>query len=580
MSGSRVLHLRCLLLSSLFLLTSCGGGGGGASGTAPPAQQKAKVSSAVVVVPADSVQKYSFDPATARITSTDTTTTLAPGSVVQIGEQIVKISEALPQSDTTVYNWEHPTIDEAYDEIDIAVSTLEAAVPVTGEKGMLAENFNCPRPTLVTSESGSGLRFSCTAPVAAGSSLSLLGTILVKFEDVKIKKAGKGIPTTTAWKMTTQVTPEVGFRWTAKDVVGGGSGLPELLKKVPECAAAGLSNISGSLSAGAARRVHIATIPLASQGLLSLAVPTCFLFDMSDSKIGLDILGKAKWKFQMVKDENAALPTLASNDFSALLDKAIPASAAGLSAQAAMKTRLEFVPMIQIGLNPLKSFPLFGILVNPGLDVKLTAKATPLKQGVCATVSFASDLGYWVTGLISSVQPVEKVLISDKPLIGDACDPGPDPNGGRLEITQLRCTVSDRTSTVFVGGEFRQRTDDFYVITASGFVKVPSIKAAEVGSLVFWSYPVSATVTSAVSEGDGFFEAASGVRLSPPTLVSETPLPEIKIPWSYSWDSSQAGRITGGYHVKPSSMWLELSFVGGDIPLETVPVVCSKQSGV
>jgi hypothetical protein len=171
------------------------------------------------------------------------------------------------------------------------------------------------------------------------------------------------------------------------------------------------------ISTPPAWRQSIGALPLATSGLLTLSVPACILLDAGDSKVGLDIIGKGKWKLVIVKTKDAS-PTV-SSDLSADIGKAAADTVTGLNAEAKLKARLELTPMLHFG-----PIPVSGLYLNPGINIKATAKATPLKQGICASATFNSELQFWLPGVRTDLMiPQEISLVSDKLLLGDTCDP-------------------------------------------------------------------------------------------------------------------------------------------------------------
>lgn len=436
--GYRVLGI----LSAALLVSACGGGGSGGETATAPSPQIARVAASVIVIPATAVPEFVFLPETNQI-STSNTTPLPVGSVVQVGERIIKISARSTDGSATQYVWDVPTLDEAYDELNISVDVLEAKVPVVTidtpaprSDQVLKAGLDC-KPTIVfPAGGGGGLRVDCTAPVVGSSSLSVSATASVKYEGIKIIKAGKGSPVTQEWKMTLQVEPEVGFRWSAKDVLKT-TPAELLMKSIPECAAAGLLKVLGRpISAPPAWRTSLGSLPLASSGILTLSVPACILADAGDSKIGVDIVGKGKWKLSVVKLKDAEMPTV-SSDFSADIGKAAVDSVTGLNAEAKLKARLELTPMLHFGFVPVS-----GMYLSPGINIKATAKATLLKQGICGSVSFNSDVQFWTAAIGRKDYPaVEIGLISDKLLLGDTCDPKVDPSAPSPGLT-LACDAS------------------------------------------------------------------------------------------------------------------------------------------
>lgn len=414
-----------IFVLSLAGLSACGGGSSEAP--SPPIQPSLipdpvpvlKVASSVVVIPQAAFAKLIFTDETNQIRTTDSGL-LSVGSIVQIGDRIVKIVSKSVSILGTHYVWEFPTLDEAYDEIDVSVSVLEAAAPVAvSTKHALATGFDC-KPTLVGAPpNAGGLRVDCNAPIAGKSSFAVSATAKIKYEGIKIIKTGKGSPSTQEWKMTLQVEPDVGLRWTANDSLKT-TAADAIMKTIPECAAAGVLSILGRpLSTPPAWRKPIGSLPLATSGILTLSVPACILVDAGDSKIGLDIIGKGKWKLSAVKIKDVELPTI-SSDFQAEIAKAAADSVIGLNASAVLKARLELTPMLHFG-----PIPVSGLYLSPGINIKATAKATPLKQGVCASVTFNSDVEYWLPGLLRTkvTPPLEISLVSDKLLVGDTCDP-------------------------------------------------------------------------------------------------------------------------------------------------------------
>ena len=414
------------LLVALFVgsLTACGGGdtpSGGASTTVPvvaAAVTDAKVASSVVVVPDAAVKDFSFT-AESNTLSASGSTTLAVGSVVKVGDRIVKITSKTATAGGATYEWDVPTLDEAYDEINYAVPLLEVKVPVQqSTRRAQAAGFDCKPGIVLTAAGAGGMKVDCKAPLVGNSVLTAGATLTLKYEDVKIVKTGRGSPATQEWKLTVAFEPEVGLRWGKGDKLSA-TPADKLLKAVPECAAAGLLSVLGRpLSTPPAWRYPLGTVPLATVGLLTVSVPTCVLVDVSDSSLGLDILGKGKWKLSVVKLKDADGPTI-DNDFAADLTKAAVDSIAGVNATVVLKGRLELTPMLHFGFVPVS-----GLYLNPGLDITAKAKATALKQGVCASVNFKSDIEWWATGVATKKFPSVQVgIASDKLLLGDTCDP-------------------------------------------------------------------------------------------------------------------------------------------------------------
>ncbi len=373
----------------------------------------------MIVIPEAAVSDFVFAAEANSITTTNATS-LSIGAIVKIGDRIVKIADKTIGAASTQYSWDVATLDEAYDEINVSVDVLEATVPVlnSGKAFRQAVGLEC-RPYLVGTVSGAGgVKVDCKVPVAGGSSLGIAATATIKYEGIKIIKTGKGSPATQEWKLTLQVDPEVGLRWKADDVLNA-TPADKILKSIPECATQGVLNtlLGRPLSTPPAYRGALGSLPVATSGVMTLSVPACILVDAGDSKIGLDIIGKAKWKLTAIKLKEAELPTV-SSDFQADMVKAIADTVVGLNATAVLKGRLELTPMLHFGFVPVS-----GLYLNPGIDITAAARATPLKQGICVKVDFKSDADYWVPGLRNKLPGVLFTLVEDQLLLGDTCNP-------------------------------------------------------------------------------------------------------------------------------------------------------------
>lgn len=407
-------------------LVACGGGGSGGSDVAAPdatPSSEAKIASTVVVVPTTAVKDFTFQAEKNAITGTGNTS-LAVGSVVKIGDHIVKITGRAATSVGTTYTWEAPTLDEAFDEINYVVPVMEVRVPVvqSTRQHPNAGGFDC-KPSVAASTTGAGsAKVSCKAPLVGKSVMSASATVTLKYEGIKIIKTGKGSPATQEWKLTGTFEPEVGLRWGKGDKLAV-TPTDQVLKTIPECAAGGLLSVLGRpLSTPPSWRYPLGSVPLATSGLLTLSMPACILVDAGDSALGLDILGKGKFSVSVVKLKDSDSPTF-SGDSDASLAKAIADSVVGVNAAVVLKARLELTPMLHFGFVPVS-----GLYLNPGIDINVTAKATPLKQGICATIDFKSDIDWWATGVSrKGLRALKFGLASDKLLLGESCDPTQSP---------------------------------------------------------------------------------------------------------------------------------------------------------
>ena len=428
---------RLINLAFALIVAGCGGN----NSTAPRSDGEAqllKISTSVVQVPEQNVKDYIFSNDTNEIVS-NTQTILPDNTILKIGEKIIKIDSVSVVDGKNTYKWSYPTLDEAYDEIFISIPILKATVPVMSNSDPTQQanktDLSCS-PKLIGSpvfpddkNIEVGIKVTCTTEPIGALSLSVAATISVIYEDLKIIKIGKASLTTQEWRLSLQLVPEVGISGTAKNIISEiatsnsiqnvVSKSNRILGKTPECFAAGLFYpFSNSTLEGGTFRQPIGSLNvIASSGVVSVAIPTCFIADLADSKIGIDFLGKGKWKFSAVKYKNSN-EIKYEHQLSAELERSLVDSIIGVNLTGSFRTGIEIVPTILV-----TALPAGGLYINPGVRGDIIAKASPLKQGVCANAKFDSKVEFWTPLFTVASASVEVQIVKDKLLLGNSCDP-------------------------------------------------------------------------------------------------------------------------------------------------------------
>jgi hypothetical protein len=403
-----------------------------------PAAQVARASDAVVVIPQAAIALYTFDPDSDLLTSKDPRQ-LTVGSVVQIGDEIVKIESVELTGSTTTYRWVAPTVDEAYDEIDISIPSLEVSTQVLSAGSLPTAAIiqpnkgSCDWDGVMSSAGGVslGLDVDCKVPAAARGELRFAGRLTTTWTNVRIRKS-RGAEATHEFRMTVSFSPEVGLKVGAGDSPAKNTQKARKQSLWPDCVWAAMKKQPkySVTRTGSVIRAYLGTMTMGRYGIASVQAPACLTLDATDSRVGFEAVGQGEWSFTIVKPAGSS-PSIADYRFEATkLIKAVGESALlpglTLGSTGLAKLALEVAPTLELGKGRLKA-RVFGLVITPSFDVETRAWSTLTKSNVCADGYLRAKLEFFVVtrkfDLTQGIPKLERQLFKNAQLEGDECEP-------------------------------------------------------------------------------------------------------------------------------------------------------------